>query len=126
MRTTKQAVAGAKDQGAASIIGVDKNSMKREKGEAFGMTHFVNPDHFPTKPISELVKDLTGGHGVDYCVECTGAAPLISQALDSTKVVRKTRSSININHAILKIIMNHQWPVWFKSSMCCARERVRR
>ncbi|KAK4754991.1 hypothetical protein SAY87_008748 [Trapa incisa] len=61
--------------------------MKREKGKAFGMTHFVNPDSPPTsKSISDLLKDLTGGIGVDCCIECTGAAPLISQALDSTKM----------------------------------------
>ncbi|KAK4797797.1 hypothetical protein SAY86_030123 [Trapa natans] len=80
------AVAGAKVQGAATIIGVDKNEMKREKGEAFGITHFINPDQYPDKPISELIRDLTGGHGVDCCIECTGAGHLINQALDSTKV----------------------------------------
>lgn len=82
-----QAVTGAKVHGATTIIGVDKNDMKKDKGEAFGMTHFINPDHFPAKSISELIKDLTGGLGVDYCIECTGAAPLVNQALDSTKVV---------------------------------------
>ncbi|KAK4798123.1 hypothetical protein SAY86_030449 [Trapa natans] len=80
------AVAGARALGAATIIGVDKNDMKREKGEAFGITHFINPDNFTGKAISELVKDLTGGLGVDYCIECTGAPYLINQALESTKV----------------------------------------
>ncbi|XP_058000317.1 8-hydroxygeraniol oxidoreductase isoform X1 [Hevea brasiliensis] len=79
------ATEGARMQGAATIIGVDKNSKKREKGQAFGMTHFINPDEFD-KPISQLVKDLTGGLGVDYCFECSGAAPLVNEALQSTKM----------------------------------------
>ncbi|KAI5347373.1 hypothetical protein L3X38_015252 [Prunus dulcis] len=39
------AVEGARVQGAARIIGIDKNDGKREKGKAFGMTDFINPDH---------------------------------------------------------------------------------
>uniref|UniRef100_A0A2P2MKA5 Alcohol dehydrogenase-like 1 isoform X2 n=1 Tax=Rhizophora mucronata TaxID=61149 RepID=A0A2P2MKA5_RHIMU len=79
------AIEGARMQGASRIIGVDKNGMKREKGQALGMTDFVNPDEHD-KPISQLVKDLTGGIGVDYCFECTGAAPLINEGIQSTKV----------------------------------------
>lgn len=76
--------------GAATVIGVDVNDSKRGKGEAFGMTHFVNPSQ-SDKSISELIKDLTGGMGVDYCFECVGMSTLVTQALDSTKLVR-TRS----------------------------------
>ncbi|KAI3411318.1 J domain-containing protein [Psidium guajava] len=66
--------------------------MKKDKGEAFGMTHFVNPDdqqssgNADSKSVSEMVKDLTGGVGVDYCFECTGVPDLINQALEATKV----------------------------------------
>ncbi|XAR73288.1 Alcohol dehydrogenase [Bertholletia excelsa] len=80
-------VEGARVQGAARIIGVDINERKREKGEVFGITDFINPtgEDCPDKPISELVKDLTGGAGVDYCFECTGVPSLLDQALQSTK-----------------------------------------
>lgn len=86
------AIQGARAQGATTIIGVDKNGMKKSKGEAFGMTHFINPDDqqssdsADSKCISEMVKDLTGGIGVDYCFECTGVPDLINQALEATKV----------------------------------------
>ncbi|OAY41785.1 hypothetical protein MANES_09G129300v8 [Manihot esculenta] len=78
-------IEGARMRGAATIIGVDKNGKKREKGQAFGMTHFINPEEFD-KPISQLVKDLTSGIGVDYCFECSGAAPLVNEALQATKM----------------------------------------
>ncbi|WJX49510.1 hypothetical protein P8452_35937 [Trifolium repens] len=38
------AISGCKMMGATKIIGVDINEMKKEKGEAFGMTHFINPN----------------------------------------------------------------------------------
>ncbi|KAF8008852.1 hypothetical protein BT93_K2490 [Corymbia citriodora subsp. variegata] len=86
------AIEGARMQGASTIIGVDKNGMKKDKGEAFGMTHFINPDdhqsshNADSKSISQMVKDLTGGVGVDYSFECTGVTALIDQALEATKV----------------------------------------
>jgi S-(hydroxymethyl)glutathione dehydrogenase/alcohol dehydrogenase len=81
-----QVIEGARMQGAAKIIGIDKNERKRIKGKAFGMTDFINPDEYG-KSISELVKELTGGLGVDYCFECTGVAPLVNEALLATKMV---------------------------------------
>lgn len=81
------AIEGARMQGAAKIIGIDKNEKKREKGQAFGMTDFINPEEYFNKPISELIKDITGGLGVDYCFECTGVGPLINEALLATKPV---------------------------------------
>ncbi|CAJ1934106.1 unnamed protein product [Sphenostylis stenocarpa] len=79
------AVSGAKSMGATKIIGIDKNEKKREKGEAFGMTHFINPGD-SAKSVSELVKELSGGLGVDYSFECTGIAPLLTESLEATKV----------------------------------------
>lgn len=76
---------GARMLGAAKIIGVDKNSMKKDKGLAFGMTDFINPDECSDKSISQMIKDLTGGMGVDYCFECVGAESLINQAIQATK-----------------------------------------
>ena len=73
--------------GATKIIGIDKNEMKKEKGKAFGMTDFINPSK-SDKSTSELIKEITGGMGVDYCFECTGAPPLIYETIEATKVVR--------------------------------------
>ena len=54
-----QVLEGARNQGAARIIGIDKNERKREMGKTFGMTDFINPSK-SNKPISELVHELTG------------------------------------------------------------------
>ncbi|XP_054812714.1 8-hydroxygeraniol oxidoreductase-like [Prosopis cineraria] len=82
------AICGAKMMGATKIIGIDINEKKKEKGEAFGITDFINPNDHSDKPSSQLVKDLTCGLGVDYAIECIGFAPMVTQALESTKVGR--------------------------------------
>ncbi|XP_050223844.1 8-hydroxygeraniol oxidoreductase-like isoform X2 [Mercurialis annua] len=79
------ATEGARIAGADKIIGVDKNVWKKEKGEALGMTDFINTND-SEKPISQLIKDLTGGLGVDYCFECTGVAAFMDEALLSLKM----------------------------------------
>ncbi|KAJ7949916.1 Alcohol dehydrogenase-like [Quillaja saponaria] len=79
------AIIGAKDQGATKIIGIDINEKKKGKGEVFGMTDFINSSG-SDKSISELVMELTGGKGVDYCLECTGVPSLLTQALEATKL----------------------------------------
>ncbi|XP_061352821.1 8-hydroxygeraniol oxidoreductase-like [Gastrolobium bilobum] len=87
------AISGAKIMGATKIIGIDKNEMKKEKGEAFGMTDFINPGD-SAKSASELVKELSGGMGVDYSFECTGVGPLLTESLEATKVGTGTAIAI--------------------------------
>lgn len=77
-------------QGAAKIIGVDVNQKKAAKGKAFGMTDFINPQNHPNKRVSDLIKDMTDGQGVDYSFECTGVAPLLNEALEASKIVNTT------------------------------------
>ncbi|KAK9272822.1 hypothetical protein L1049_003200 [Liquidambar formosana] len=101
-------VEGARMQGAARIIGVDKNERKREKGQCFGMTDFINPEGC-NESISEVVKKMTGGMGVDYCFECTGVAPLVNEAVEATKMGKGTtiligavnETSVHINFIAL-------------------------
>ncbi|WCJ27764.1 Alcohol dehydrogenase 1 [Euphorbia peplus] len=77
------AIEAARIQGASKIIGVDKNGRKKEKGAAFGMTDFINPEE-SEKSVSELIKEKTGGLGVDNCIECSGVPFLVNEALMST------------------------------------------
>ncbi|KAL0317848.1 UNVERIFIED_CONTAM: CYP enzymes assisting alcohol dehydrogenase [Sesamum angustifolium] len=79
-------IEGARVHGASRIIGIDINQSKQAVGEAFGMTDFINPKLESDKSISEMVKLLTGGCGVDYSFECTGVAQLVNEALETTKV----------------------------------------
>ncbi|GJZ15702.1 ribonuclease H-like domain-containing protein [Tanacetum coccineum] len=73
-------------QGASKIIGVDINENKAAKGKAFGMTHFINPKDHPNQSVSDMVRDITDGLGVDYCFECTGIASLLKEIIEASKI----------------------------------------
>ena len=73
-------IQGARMVGADKIIGVDLNPGKRERGAAFGMTHFVNPSEIDGDLVAHLV-DLTDG-GADYSFECIGNVETMRQALE--------------------------------------------
>lgn len=66
--------------GAEMIVGVDLNNDKKEWGERFGMTHFVNPSEVEGDLVPYLV-DLTKG-GADYSFECIGQPKVMRQALE--------------------------------------------
>lgn len=72
-------IQGAKLAGAARIVGVDLNPAKREWGEKFGMTDFVNPKE-TTDVVAHLVEMLDGG--ADYSFDCTGNTDVMRQALE--------------------------------------------
>ena len=73
-------IQGLRLVGADIIVGVDLNPAKRELGEAFGMTHFVNPSEVEGDLVPYLV-DLTRG-GADYSFECIGNVEVMRQALE--------------------------------------------
>lgn len=82
-----QVVKAAEMLGATKIIGVDLKEWRGGKGMTLGMTDFINPTEDNTKTLSERIKDVTEGLGVDYSFECTGVSHLLNQALESTRVV---------------------------------------
>lgn len=90
-------VEGARCQGASRIIGVDINELKRGKGEAFGMTDFINPKDNKTS-ISEMIKGVTGGLGVDYVFECTGIPSMVNEAIEASKLGIGTIVLIGAGH----------------------------
>ncbi len=73
-------IQGLKLVGANMIVGVDMNNAKKEWGERFGMTHFVNPSEVQGDLVPYLV-DLTKG-GADYSFECIGNVDVMRQALE--------------------------------------------
>ncbi len=73
-------VQGLRLIGAEMIVGVDMNNDKKEWGEKFGMTHFVNPSEVEGDLVPYLV-DLTKG-GADYSFECIGNTKVMRQALE--------------------------------------------
>ena len=73
-------IQGLRMIGAEMIVGVDLNNDKKEWGERFGMTHFVNPSEVEGDLVPYLV-DLTKG-GADYSFECIGNVKVMRQALE--------------------------------------------
>ncbi len=73
-------IQGAKMVGAGRIVGVDINADKKEWGEKFGMTHFVNPREVKGSLVDHLV-ELTDG-GADFSFDCTGNTDVMRDALE--------------------------------------------
>lgn len=73
-------IQGARLVGADMIVGVDINPARKQLGEAFGMTHFVNPKEVDGDLVPHLV-DLTKG-GADYSFECIGNVATMRQSLE--------------------------------------------
>ncbi|XP_010933295.2 alcohol dehydrogenase-like 6 isoform X1 [Elaeis guineensis] len=99
---------GAKLRGASRIIGVDTNPQKYEKGKAFGVTEYINPDEC-NEPVQQVVKRMTDG-GADFSFECVGDTGIVSTALQSccdgwgltvTLGVPKMRPEVSAHYALL-------------------------
>lgn len=71
-------IAGAYLAGATTIIAVDVDTRKLEWAKEFGATHTVNAAE--GDPVARI-KELTGGHGVNYSFEAVGIPQTWEQAL---------------------------------------------
>src|SRR5690606_5449771 len=78
-------IQGLRLAGADMIIGVDLNDDKKEWGERFGMTHFVNPKEVEGDLVPYLVNMTKRGAdqigGADFTFDCTGNVHVMRQAL---------------------------------------------
>ncbi len=79
-------IQGLRLAGADMIIGVDINNDKKEWGERFGMTHFVNPAEIDGDVVAHIVNMTKRGAdqigGADYTFDCTGNVKVMRQALE--------------------------------------------
>jgi len=79
-------IQGLRLAGADMIIGVDINNDKKEWGERFGMTHFVNPTEIDGDVVQHIVNMTKRGAdqigGADYTFDCTGNVKVMRQALE--------------------------------------------
>src|SRR6266498_1810002 len=80
-------IQGLRLAGADMIIGVDVNNGKKEWGERFGMTHFVNPKEVGGDLVPHIVNMTKRGAdqigGADYTFDCTGNVTVMRQALEA-------------------------------------------
>jgi S-(hydroxymethyl)glutathione dehydrogenase / alcohol dehydrogenase len=81
-------IQGLRLAGADMIIGVDLNNSKKEWGERFGMTHFVNPSEVQGDLVAHLVNMTKRGAdqigGADYTFDCTGNVKVMRIALEAS------------------------------------------
>lgn len=70
------ACAMAKVAGATTVIAADIDANRRQQAFTFGASHAVAPD-----ALSELVPQITNGHGVDAVLECSGSPSAFDAAL---------------------------------------------
>ncbi|KAI9326645.1 alcohol dehydrogenase class III [Zopfochytrium polystomum] len=87
------AITGARAAGAKRIIAVDVNPGKEALALKLGATDFLNPTALPAakgatqaegkkRTTQDVIKEMTGGLGVDYSVECAGHAAAVRSALE--------------------------------------------
>src|SRR5690625_4391949 len=80
-------IQGLRLVGADMIIGVDINNDRKEWGERFGMTHFVNPTEIGEDLVPYLVNMTKRGAdqigGADYTFDCTGNVQVMRAALEA-------------------------------------------
>jgi threonine dehydrogenase-like Zn-dependent dehydrogenase len=75
-----QIVAQAARASGARVIGVDPDADRRAKAQALGAAHLLDPS---SVSVAEAIKELTEGKGADACIEVSGAAPALSEAIRS-------------------------------------------
>ena len=80
-------IQGLRLASADMIIGVDVNSARKDWGERFGMTHFINPRELGKDLVPHLVDMTKSGAdqigGADYTFDCTGNVTVMRQALEA-------------------------------------------
>jgi threonine dehydrogenase-like Zn-dependent dehydrogenase len=77
------AIAVAKEMGASRVISIDVVDSRLRLAEEFGADYAVNASNYASaEDRVRRVKELAGGHGVDYAVEATGSLEVIREGLD--------------------------------------------
>jgi S-(hydroxymethyl)glutathione dehydrogenase/alcohol dehydrogenase len=76
------AIQGARIAGASKIIACDLKEQNLEIAKKFGATHTVNVGEVNA---TEALKELTGGFGVHYAIDCTGNTHAASSAWQGTR-----------------------------------------
>jgi 2-desacetyl-2-hydroxyethyl bacteriochlorophyllide A dehydrogenase len=75
-----QIVALMARRAGARVIGVELHESRLALAQRLGIDHVVNPAR--EKP-AEVIKALTDGRGADVCIEVSGAAPALHEAIRS-------------------------------------------
>jgi aryl-alcohol dehydrogenase len=74
------AIMAARLAGATTIVAVNRRASRLALAAEFGATHLVSP--LDADPV-EAIREATGGRGVQYSLETTGVAEVLTQAIRS-------------------------------------------
>ena len=74
------AIMAAKNTAATTIIAVDMHDSRLELAKRYGATHVFNAGATPD--VVAAIHELLGGTA-DYAVDCTGAIPVVEQAIET-------------------------------------------
>lgn len=74
------AIQGARMSGATTIIGIEPRAARREDALRLGATHVIDPT---SDDVTARVRELTGGVGVDVCIDGVGMPATTMQAYDA-------------------------------------------
>ncbi|WP_201787991.1 zinc-dependent alcohol dehydrogenase [Devosia insulae] len=73
-----QIVLQAARASGATVIGVDPVASRRAMAEQLGADRTLDPT---AQSIADIIKGETGGRGADICIEVSGAAPALAEAM---------------------------------------------
>jgi 2-desacetyl-2-hydroxyethyl bacteriochlorophyllide A dehydrogenase len=62
----------------AQVVAVDGIAARQEQATAFGAAHVLDP---VADDVGERIKELTGGHGADVCIEISGSYRALHEAV---------------------------------------------
>jgi Zn-dependent alcohol dehydrogenase len=82
----------AKSLGVEQIIAVDIQDLKFPIAKELGATHILNSRGID---IAAKLKELTGGAGVDYAVDCTGV-PAVIEAMLNCLAMRGSAATVGV------------------------------
>ncbi|TPE52141.1 S-(hydroxymethyl)glutathione dehydrogenase/class III alcohol dehydrogenase [Amaricoccus solimangrovi] len=111
---------GLRLAGADMIIGVDLNNDRKEWGEKFGMTHFINPTEIGEDIVPYIVNMTKRGAdqigGADYTFDCTGNVKVMRQALECSHrgwgksvVIGVAPAGAEISTRPFQLVTGRQW-----------------
>ncbi|HJP79386.1 MAG TPA: 2,3-butanediol dehydrogenase [Pseudonocardiaceae bacterium] len=85
--------------GAAQVFISEPNPKRRALAEAFGIATVLDPT---SEPVPDVLRELTGGIGVDVAAECSGSQGGLSTALDSLRAHgTATQVGLHTKHATI-------------------------
>jgi (R,R)-butanediol dehydrogenase/meso-butanediol dehydrogenase/diacetyl reductase len=68
--------------GVETIYNVEISSIRKAKVHSAGSTRVIDPTQ---EDVVAVIRELTGGRGVDVAFECVAASPALQAAMDATR-----------------------------------------